>query len=193
MSMMAAMFVTPPMVSAQSTQELGAALHHRIDSVVPNFGVVDEALSRGGQPKKNGGLKALKAAGVKTIINLRDGDDDIQEEKEIAASLDLKYVSIPMSAFKKARPDQVQQFFNIMSDRRNQPVFIHCRQGKDRTGAMVAMYRMAKHGWSADQAHSEMLSYGFHQIFAGLTSSVYAFGGATNRPGLEGPREAAAD
>jgi|AGTN01.2.fsa_nt_gi Protein tyrosine/serine phosphatase len=185
--MLAIFFVTPPMVNAQSDRDNG--LYHRIDSVVPNFGVVDEKLCRGGQPKKNG-LKALKAAGIKAVINLRDGEDDIDEEREVAAGLGLKYVSIPMSAFKKARPEQIQEFFSVVNASQNQPVFVHCRQGKDRTGCMVAMYRMAKHGWSANQAHDEMLSYGFHQIFAGLTSSVYAFGGSINRQGIEGPREA---
>lgn len=187
--MMAAFFVAPPMVHAQSSPEIVSALARRIDPVVPNFGVVDSVLSRGGQPKKNG-LKALKNAGFKTVINLRDGEDDIEEEREVASDLQLNYISIPMSSFKKPRAEQIQRFFNTVNSPENQPVFIHCRQGKDRTGAMVAMYRMAKHGWSADQAHGEMLSYGFHQIFAGLTNSVYAFYGALRGSAIERPKEA---
>lgn len=181
--------MAPPMVSAQSSPESVAMLQRRIDPVVPNFGVVDSVLSRGGQPKKNG-LRALKDAGFKTVINLRDGEDDIDDEREVADNLKLNYISIPMSAFKKPSSQQIQQFFNIVNAPENQPVFLHCRQGKDRTGAMVAMYRMAKHGWSPDQAHSEMLRYGFHQIFAGLTKSVYEFDGAGGSSSIEAPREA---
>ena len=55
-------------LSAESTQE--------IEKVVPNFGVVSNNLLRGGQPR-DGGLQALKKAGVKTIVCLRDGNQDI--------------------------------------------------------------------------------------------------------------------
>ena len=38
---------------------------------LPNFGMVNEKLYRGGQPRK-GGVRRLVALGVNTIINLRD-------------------------------------------------------------------------------------------------------------------------
>jgi len=38
---------------------------------------------------------------------------------------------------------------------------VHCRLGDDRTGMMIAAYRMAVEGWSADDAMLEMQHFGF--------------------------------
>ena len=54
--------------------------------VVPNFGVVTPFLLRGAQPSRQG-FEALRAAGVKTVVNFRDGKKDIAVEKELVESL----------------------------------------------------------------------------------------------------------
>jgi hypothetical protein len=40
-------------------------------------------------------------------------------------------------------------------------IFVHCRLGDDRTGMMIASYRMAQEGWSAEKAEKEMEKFGF--------------------------------
>ena len=40
-------------------------------------------------------------------------------------------------------------------------VFVHCHAGVDRTGMAIASYRMAKEGWSPDEAMKEMQLFGF--------------------------------
>ena len=40
------------------------------------------------------------------------------------------------------------------------PVFVHCMKGQDRTGVVIAAYRIRRQGWTFDQAYQEMLSYG---------------------------------
>ena len=150
-----------------------AAAVQDITSVVPNFGIVSPVFLRGGQPKE-GGLASLKRAGVKTIVNLRDGASDIQAERKIAKTLGLNFVSIPLSVFKYASRDQVDQFLKVVNKPENQPIFVHCRQGQDRCGTMVAMYRMKEQAWTAKNAYEEMLKYGFHPFFVGLKWSVFS-------------------
>lgn len=59
-----------------------------------------------------------------------------------------------------------------MSSPASQPVFIHCRQGKDRPGLVVAVYRMEVEGWSPEGAIAEMQAYGFHGIWYRLEEYV---------------------
>ncbi|MBX9719941.1 MAG: tyrosine-protein phosphatase, partial [Candidatus Obscuribacterales bacterium] len=151
--------------SASSIQE--------IKKVVPNFGVVSDVLLRGGQPKE-GGLETLQKAGVKTIVCLRDGAEDIATEGKLAEKLGLKFVSLPMSVLKTAQKGQVQKFLSLIKDPTSQPVFVHCRQGQDRCGTMVAMYRIQEQSWPFQKAYDEMISYGFHPFFVGLSGSVFS-------------------
>jgi len=52
------------------------------------------------------------------------------------------------------------------------PVFLHCRQGQDRTGIVVAAYRMKVDGWSLADAEAEMRSFGFHDIWMELKEFI---------------------
>jgi tyrosine-protein phosphatase SIW14 len=57
--------------------------------------------------------------------------------------------------------DNVQQFLEIMRDRINHPVLVHCFAGIHRTGTMVGLYRMEFNRWPVDRAIAEMQLYGF--------------------------------
>ncbi|MBX9952558.1 MAG: tyrosine-protein phosphatase [Candidatus Obscuribacterales bacterium] len=149
--------------------------------VVPNFGVVTPFILRGAQPSRQG-FEALKAAGVRTVINLRDGKKDIANEKELVESLGMKSVSIPLSVFKTVKDEDIEKFLKVVNDPNNGPVFMHCRQGQDRCGTMVAIYRLTKQSWGAAQAYDEMLKYGFHPFFIGLSNSMYRVAANLGRP-----------
>ncbi len=152
-----------------------------LSQVVPNFGVVTPFLLRGAQPSRQG-FEALKAAGVKTVVNLRDGKKDIANEKELVESLGMKSVSIPLSVFKTVKDEEIEKFLKIVCDPNNGPVYMHCRQGQDRCGTMVAIYRLTQQKWGASQAYDEMLKYGFHPFFIGLSNSMYRVAANLGRP-----------
>ncbi|PZM80265.1 MAG: hypothetical protein DKT66_13420 [Candidatus Melainabacteria bacterium] len=152
-----------------------------LTQVVPNFGVVTPFLLRGAQPSRQG-FEALKAAGVKTVINLRDGKKDISNEKELVESMGMKSVSIPLSVFKSVKDEDIEKFLKIVNDPKNGPIYMHCRQGQDRCGTMVAIYRLTQQNWGATQAYDEMLKYGFHPFFIGLTNSMYRVASNMGRP-----------
>jgi protein tyrosine/serine phosphatase len=56
------------------------------------------------------------------------------------------------------------------------PVFIHCKRGADRTGAMVAFYRIRNHGWTAARAYAEAREIGMRAWYNGLKRQIEAFG-----------------
>jgi protein tyrosine phosphatase (PTP) superfamily phosphohydrolase (DUF442 family) len=132
---------------------------------VENFGKVNDNYYRGSQPDAEG-LAQLKRLGIKTIVDLRK--DSRAEEPNQVRSLGMQYFNIPLKASKGATPEQTEYFFKLVNDSANWPVYVHCKGGKHRTGALTAAYRIAHDGWTADQAFEEMKKYDFnHGLFGG--------------------------
>ncbi|HUT35072.1 MAG TPA: protein-tyrosine phosphatase family protein [Planctomycetota bacterium] len=121
---------------------------------VPNFFRVSEDLLRGAQPSATG-FRALKAVGVKTILNLRHYHSDRWMLDKIA--LDYEHVDIKSWSIYGGH---VLRFLEIATDKSRTPVFIHCHDGIGRTGALCAMYRIVVQGWSRDDAIREMREAG---------------------------------
>jgi len=138
---------------------------------LPNLHQVNPQLYRGGQPK-DGGLRKLKDLGVKTIVNLRGEDAHTRAEGEEAHSLGLHYYSISLPGFSKPKDEEVGRVLGIINDPENQPIFIHCHHGKDRTGTIVACYRISHDGWTAEQAKDEAQRYGLGWVEIGMNHYI---------------------
>jgi tyrosine-protein phosphatase SIW14 len=134
---------------------------------LPNFHQVNQQLFRGGQPK-DGGLRKLKDLGVKTIVNLRGEDAHTRTESEEARSLGLRYYSISLPGFSRPNDADVGRVLGIINDPVNQPIFIHCHHGKDRTGTIIACFRISHDGWTAEQAKDEAQGYGLGWVEVGM-------------------------
>jgi uncharacterized protein (TIGR01244 family) len=126
---------------------------------LPNFHQVNEQLYRSGQPK-SGGLKKLADFGIKTIVNLRGESDETKAEEAEAKKLGLRYFNIPMSSAGRPTDEQVRHVIDVIESQENAPVLIHCRRGSDRTGAIIAIYRIKREGWAANRALEEAKRYG---------------------------------
>ena len=50
---------------------------------------------------------------------------------------------------------EIEEILEIISNPENQPVFIHCKRGCDRTGTVSAAYRIKFDGWTAEEARRE--------------------------------------
>jgi len=149
---------------------------------IGNFGRVNDTYFRGSQPKGSD-YSDLAAAGVKTVIDLQvDGPSD--EAGKVSAA-GMKFFRIGMTTSKAPTDAQIAQFFEIVNNPANQPVYVHCAGGRHRTGTMTALYRMSYEGWTADKAYSEMKQYRFegfpdHPV---LRNYVYAYkSGAPKQP-----------
>lgn len=70
-------------------------------------------------------------------------------------------------------------FLRLVNDPANAPVYVHCKGGRHRTGAMTAVYRISHDGWTAEQAFDEMKKYDFNDgLFGGPPKQktfVFAF------------------
>ena len=128
------------------------------DKDLPNFGQVNATLYRGGQPTE-AGVKKLAQMGVKTIIDLRGEDERAQTEEAWARSAKIKFVNISMANWFKPNTADIERIVKEINQPENQPVFIHCRRGADRTGTVIAVYRIAYDNWTAQQAIDEAKNY----------------------------------
>jgi tyrosine-protein phosphatase SIW14 len=141
---------------------------------LPNFHQVNSQLYRGAQPKA-GGLQTLKVMGIKTIVNLRGEDERARAESKEAQMLGIRYYSVSLVEFSGPKDKKVQQVLDIISAPDNQPVFIHCRRGQDRTGTIVACYRISHDGWNAAQAKQEAERLGMSWTQLGMKRYIDKF------------------
>ena len=143
---------------------------------IKNFGKVNANYYRGSQPREKD-VEQLKRMGIKTIIDLRK--DKEPREAEWVKQSGMQYFNIPLLAGRGATDKEAAYFLSLVNDPANGPVYVHCKGGKHRTGALTAAYRITHDGWTADQAFEEMKRYDFNDGFFGGPSGqkkfVYAF------------------
>ena len=134
---------------------------------VENAGKISDFLYRGAQPRGEG-YDELRKLGISIVVDLRnskpvkrDGGETREQAKVEAAG--MRYVEIPTSAFFGPTESQVATFLQLLRDNEKEKVFVHCYFGDDRTGVMVATYRIAIDHWTSDEAYNEMRAYHFHK------------------------------
>jgi tyrosine-protein phosphatase SIW14 len=132
---------------------------------LPNFHRVNNALYRGGQPSDEG-LRRLSQLGIKTVLDLREDDERSRSEELKAQAAGLRYFNLPMGNISKPSDKRVDAAMAVISSAENQPVFVHCRRGSDRTGTIIAIYRIEYDGWTSQAAKEEAKRFGlgFWQI-----------------------------
>lgn len=156
--------------SVGSESDLAYSRRHIDNKLIPDFGEVTPTLYRGGQPKKQG-FETLAKSGIQIVVDLRG---DRESEREEVTRLGMQYV--PMHWQCSSPRDKIfAAFITLIRTNPRKKIFVHCRVGDDRTGMMVAAYRMAEQGWSAEKAENEMVDFGFnfvhrHLICPGLES-----------------------
>ncbi len=124
---------------------------------VPNFSKVCDGLYRGGQPTE-AGYQALKDMKIRTIVTLRllgRSSDKLKRGGFRTYHISFKHIH--------PETEDVLKFLSIATNPDNRPVFVHCREGVDRTGMMVAVYRMVVQDWPKAKAVKEMKRMGFNE------------------------------
>lgn len=138
-----------------------------------NFARVTDGLWRGAQPDLRG-LETLKKLGAATIINLRMADDVMPGEEAAAHRLGLVYENVPLPGLHAPSPAAVARVLALIASS-PPPVFVHCEHGADRTGTIVACWRIRHNGWSAERALAEAHRYGLSDWEFGMKRFVRKF------------------
>ena len=140
---------------------------------LPNLHRVNATLYRSAQPSREGFVRldthmSLTSGDppIRTVLSLRAFKED-SSLVTVTSALRLEEIS-----FKTWHPEDedVVKFLRIATTPALQPVLVHCRHGSDRTGTMVAVYRIVVEGWTKAQAADEMVhgGFGFHPLWQNL-------------------------
>lgn len=142
-------------------------------SHVRNFGQVNDHLFRGGEPTPEA-LKELHDMGVKMVIDL-EARGTLAEKVEVE-KLGLKYVNVPLHPLSAPKPAEMQYVLSlIVHGETANPIFVHCLRGKDRTGTVIACYRVQHDGWDNRRALNEAKSYGMSSFERSMQSFILHF------------------
>ena len=140
---------------------------------IPNFHQVNEHIYRGGQPPPEA-WPDLAKLGIKTVIDLRREDEhSTVEEARAVAAAGMTYVNVPMNGVVAPRNEQIVKVMALLNSQ--EPVFVHCKRGVDRTGTVIACYRVAHDHWQRGQALQEAKSFGMGWAQMGLKHYIMAF------------------
>jgi len=148
----------------------------RGEPAIANLHRVSATLYRSAQPTPEGLLSGRPVLfdpdpPLGSVLSLRQFHADVPAAALAESSLD--FARIPMLSWHLEDEDTVR-FLRFVTNPANQPVLVHCRHGADRTGAMIAVYRVVVEGWTKDVALREMTQggFGFHPVWRNLVKYV---------------------
>jgi len=139
-----------------------------------NFHKVNDNVYRGAQPTAEG-FASLAKLGVKTVLDLREFDSHSVAEKKAVEAAGMQYVSIPMQGTNIPSPAVVAKALAVLNQANAGPVFVHCRRGADRTGTIIACYRISHDGWQAAKALREAKALGMAWYTSGMQHYISVY------------------
>jgi len=160
---------------------VGYAAEHRglpASEGILNFGKINEMLYRGAQPD-DAAIAHLKSLGVKTIISLHTTKEASNNEAAQAATNGITFTNIPLAGLSRPADADVLKILSII-ETSSGPVFVHCEHGCDRTGTIIACYRMRHDHWTGEAALEEANKYGMSHLERGMRAYVREFAKALN-------------
>ncbi len=147
-----------------------------------NFRMIDSRVYAGGHPlnpETNFGnsdqqtlaiLKSLKALGVKTVINLEDTKSIQSRYSKLLQAAGLNQLHVPLNIARVPNQTEWKEITSAMQ----QPVYIHCKWGADRTGAVVGRYLVEKYQYPPEQAYRAVITGGkYSGPLGGLKTGVF--------------------
>lgn len=139
----------------------GCAGSKRVD--IPNFRPVGNGVYRGGQPTA-AGWGYLRSIGVTNVVKL---NEDSEGSDGYAERLGMTVNRFPISIIQQTIGEPCLCEVLTAVGCIKPGTYVHCSHGQDRTGLVIALYRV-RCGWSRKDAEKEMLDDGFHTWLRGL-------------------------
>jgi protein tyrosine/serine phosphatase len=173
------------------------SIAHASDPVT-NFFKVEDGIYRGARPTSDNAITDLASNyGIKNIIDLQGGDlhtifrpiipylepgempQAIEHEKSVSISAGMGFFHAELSAINGITDEEnktIDDVLEFMHDKNNRPVFVHCEHGKDRTGLIIALYKVKYEHADIEVARKEWIEKGHSrnsQIFTGDLDDYY--------------------
>lgn len=145
------------------------------DVVKPNL------LYRSGQLPPDQLEAAVRAYGLRTVVNFQIPGPRVDAERALCKRLGVGFLNLPMPGDGFGQEPQFREVLKAVDDPARRPVLVHCARGTCRTGAAVALYRYERDGWTPEDVAAEMARQTYRDAY--LPGYVYAM--ARDRPNAE--------
>lgn len=147
-----------PVPDRSSTKEgaVGAQKSETAEEVVnAKLGItrVSPIMYRGTRPDKEI-FEFLKKIGVKSVISARTNPQ--KNRAKLANQYGIKFFHVHTGVFKVPGQFEIDKFFSLVNDPANQPVYVTCWAGEDRTSFYVSLYQIVYGDWSYEEAVEDM-------------------------------------
>src|SRR6185436_3745963 len=119
----------------------------------------DVGLYRGPQPDFNDLRMMAGDFQIRTVVNL-EAPNNLQLDE--CLELGISQINLPLNSIFPPTKSSVATALFILTEPRFRPLYLHCRSGVDRTGFIVARYRINQQNWTRAQAIAEMIARGNH-------------------------------
>ena len=128
---------------------------------------VTDGVYRSAQPQQASDFDQIKALGIKYILDLETGvtllgipDGDPTDEVVVAAQHGIEVMKYPLGEITPPSFDDLRAC--VVRIINYQPILVHCHTGVDRTGMVIARFRIRVQGWKKADAVREMKQMGMH-------------------------------
>ncbi|QEH36432.1 hypothetical protein OJF2_49960 [Aquisphaera giovannonii] len=137
-------------------------------------------LYRSGQLTGDQLAAAARRYGIRTVVNFQLPGKEMKAERELAASLGIGFVNLPMPGDGFGEQSQFRKVLEVVDDPDRRPVLVHCARGTCRTGSAVALYRYERDGWTIEDVAAELKRQAYRD--GHIAGYIYAM--ARNKPSL---------
>jgi tyrosine-protein phosphatase SIW14 len=141
---------------------------------VNNFQVIEQDMYRSGRPSIPEIEMLAQSFNIKTILSVETyllDPEYAKASREAAEDFGIEIVNVPIPPVGHLDKIAARKALEALKTL-PRPILIHCYRGSERTGIVVAAYRMSVHHWTYDQAVKEMDSYGFNPLFNGWKKEI---------------------
>jgi tyrosine-protein phosphatase SIW14 len=87
----------------------------------------------------------------------------------------MRYVHLEFQGGVTPTQEQIEKALSVLEDRTQAPVFVHCHEGKDRTGMIIACYRISHDNWSNQKALAEAKSWAARELTSAMERSIIQY------------------
>lgn len=163
----AAFFPTPGLSPDQRPAHWARAIRPEVAGL-PNLFQVSEGLYRSAQPSAQG-FRAARQMGITSVLSLRQ----TLRDEPLAQGSGLDLARVPMKTrhvAEKGGAKVVTSLRALQDGLARGAVLVHCHHGADRTGLIVALYRLLWQGWTREESIAELRlgGFGYHAIWGNI-------------------------
>lgn len=136
---------------------------------------VSPGIFRGAMAEDEQDYETLREMGIRTVVSLQSMPFNTSWDRWNTEHRGMGFVHAPLLPwFFEPGDEGVDRAVRSLADPSLRPVYVHCFQGRDRTGLIVALHRVRNEGVDPMLAYQEWVAHGFEPtIFTRVFAQYY--------------------